>query len=222
MTMEQLERTELQKLRDKFVEIARVLFDQLPDSKERQRQFESKLKFFFKGEPDIRASALRTIEASAIQDREKYLQETLHAIEPLLRFKAEQPDAYDALRYPLQHADYDYELLTDFLGYEFSSNGWIVLHVPENKGKSPMELIAGFRASMKALATFLKQHPNVPGVLGTSWIVADKHGAKVLERMGFTIDGPIDEELRLEYFADEIRPVAKTHMTREEVIAKYG
>ncbi|MBI2639849.1 MAG: hypothetical protein HYW90_03095 [Candidatus Sungbacteria bacterium] len=79
------------------------------------------------------------------------------------------------------------------------------------------------RQGLSELAHKLTSNPelqNIDKITATSWIVA-KH-PKLMERLGFTIEGPITEELKKEHFAGEARNVSRCSMTKEELLKRYG
>jgi hypothetical protein len=43
----------------------------------------------------------------------------------------------------------------------------------------------------------------------------------LLEKLGFEIEGPIDEETRKKHFADDPRPISKAVISREKLLEKY-
>jgi hypothetical protein len=78
------------------------------------------------------------------------------------------------------------------------------------------------RDGLRELARRLEQDASmkdVSQITATSWIVAAH--PRILEGLGFTVDGPIDEEKRQRDFADETRPISKAHITREDFLKRY-
>lgn len=215
--------SEIDKLQAEVLQQLRLLFQRYRNPLERKKKFEERLDFFSSAREDLRAAVQRAIEASVIEDRATYEQETLAAMEPLMKLKIDEPEMYRELQGKrASRRETNYPLLTELIGYEFGEDGWMRLHVPDQGGLSPFELYGRVRKSLEALAQYLKNHPEVPGVVGTSWLAADKHGASFLQRLGFTIEGLIDEEMRRTHFADEPRPVAHLRMSREEMLKRYG
>lgn len=87
--------------------------------------------------------------------------------------------------------------------------------------------IAGLRADvqtgLRELARRLQEDDALNGVQtvqATLWIVAKN--PRLLERLGFTVDGPISQEEREAHFAEDPRDVASAHISREDFIARYG
>src|SRR3990167_7971144 len=87
--------------------------------------------------------------------------------------------------------------------------------------------IAGLRADVDAglreLARRLQSDPelqNIQTVKATSWIVAKN--SRLIERLGFTVDGLISEEQKERHFFEESRPVASAHMDRQDFLKRYG
>jgi hypothetical protein len=61
--------------------------------------------------------------------------------------------------------------------------------------------------------------PSIKGLTASSWIVAKNPG--ILELLGFTILGPIDEEMKKKHFSEETRPIDHAIISRDELLKKY-
>ena len=103
------------------------------------------------------------------------------------------------------------------------SEGMAHIHLAPSSALGIAALRADVEAGLRELARRLRddeEFTDVTSVKGTSWIVAKN--PRLLERLGFTIDGPISEEIRAAHFAEESRPVAAAHMDRDDFLARYG
>lgn len=103
------------------------------------------------------------------------------------------------------------------------SRGTVHIHLAPSSALGIAALRADVEAGLRELARRLKEDEDLKGVeiiKGTSWIVAKN--PRLMERLGFTIDGPISEEERATHFSEESRPVAAAHMDREDFLARYG
>ena len=75
-------------------------------------------------------------------------------------------------------------------------------------------------AGLRKLAVIIKSKPEINKISATSWIVA-RH-PRSIQKLGFTIKGPISEEFRQKHFKDEERPVHYSEMSREEFLTRYA
>lgn len=116
----------------------------------------------------------------------------------------------------------DFVPLSEALAFGVS-NGTAHIHLAPSSALGIAALRADVEAGLRELARRLKEDEDLKGVeiiKGTSWIVAKN--PRLMERLGFTIDGPISEEERATHFSEESRPVAAAHMDREDFLARYG
>ncbi|MBI4114431.1 MAG: hypothetical protein HY445_01160 [Candidatus Niyogibacteria bacterium] len=82
------------------------------------------------------------------------------------------------------------------------------------------ELIKQGLSELARKITSDKELRDIDLITATSWIVA-KH-PKTMERLGFTTEGPITDEMKREHFADETRDVSKCYMSKEELLRLYS
>ena len=75
------------------------------------------------------------------------------------------------------------------------------------------------REGLEELAKTVKENQAVKRVEAISWIVADH--PKILEKLGFTVVGEIDEEMRRKYYADDNRPIGRATVSREDFLRRY-
>ena len=155
--------------------------------------------------------------------REEFITRVLLAIKPILEYRQDHPaEAQQAIRRAfVEHGGFT--PLNEILSYGRSSHGeYVHIHLAPAEGITNWreQVIDGFRT----LATLMREHPEewekVQRVTATSWIVA-KHPA-LLEKLGFIIEGPIDEQARKRHFAGDVRPISRAVMNRETLLTKYS
>lgn len=116
----------------------------------------------------------------------------------------------------------DFTPLSEALAFGVS-NGTAHIHLAPSSALGIAKLRADVEAGLRELARRMQEDEELRGVetiKGTSWIVAKN--PRLLERLGFTIDGPISEREHQTHFAEELRPVASAHMDRADFLARYG
>lgn len=113
-----------------------------------------------------------------------------------------------------------YIKLNDLLyyGYGYDPNGLFV-HLHVAPAQTLPDKIALLRGGLKRLASQIVNDQRVGSIVATSWIVAEH--PRLIERLGFVVDGPIDEQTRKKYFADDSRPISKAHVSREDFLKRY-
>lgn len=117
---------------------------------------------------------------------------------------------------------HDFMPLSETLAFGVS-RGTAHIHLAPSSALGIAALRADVEAGLRELARRMQEDDELKGVTsvqGTSWIVA-RH-PRLLERLGFTIDGPISEDEHAAHFAEESRPVASAHMDRADFLARYG
>lgn len=72
------------------------------------------------------------------------------------------------------------------------------------------------RALLRPAFGGLAADERIKEIQATSWIVASNPG--LLEKAGFTVAGSISEEMRMEHFSNESRPVSWAQINREKFL----
>lgn len=96
------------------------------------------------------------------------------------------------------------------------------IHLAPAETMGPKLLITKVKEGLAELATRLESDPDladVKKITATSWIVAKN--PHLLERMGFSIDGPISDEVREQRYRNDDREISTSHMNREDFLARY-
>ncbi len=88
----------------------------------------------------------------------------------------------------------------DFISYGIGGHGWAHIHVSPGHtlGEQKLPLMA---KGLLQLIGQLKQRGDVQGITATSPLVASKIYGGLLEQIGFTLEGEIDQPLRQERFS---------------------
>lgn len=97
------------------------------------------------------------------------------------------------------------------------------IHLAPGRTMRPKQLINDVRAGLQELAKRVETDESlkdVDSVHATSWIVA-RH-PKLMERLGFTVTGAIEEELRRKRFADDTRDIWHGEISKEDLLRLYG
>lgn len=113
--------------------------------------------------------------------------------------------------------------LNEIISFGVGGDNIAHIHLAPASLLRPKELLRGVREGLQELARRLEEDPkfkDVSVVTASSWIVAKN--PKLLERIHFTVDGPISEQMREEHFQDEVREVWAAHMDRKEFLKQYG
>lgn len=111
--------------------------------------------------------------------------------------------------------------LNEILSYGYYKET-VHIHLASAKTIDKEEREQIINEGLQKLARKLKEDPelkDVKKITATSWIVFKM--PQVLEVMGFTIDGPIDEETRQRSFSHEKGPVWASHIDREDFLKRY-
>ncbi|MCH8748895.1 hypothetical protein IH781_04080 [Patescibacteria group bacterium] len=113
-----------------------------------------------------------------------------------------------------------FTVINEVLSYKKSQDE-INIHLAETRSKGPKEIVSLLVSGMQDLAKVVEDDEEVKRVLATSWIAAHRSGRKQLERLGFTVDEPISDEMRELDFALEEREVGTAHIDREDFLQRY-
>lgn len=77
-----------------------------------------------------------------------------------------------------------------------------------------------FEIARKNLVRIIQGDESIQRISIASWIVAKT--PRRMQRLGFTIGGPVSGAVKQEEFPSETREVATAFMTRAEFLQKYG
>jgi PAS domain-containing protein len=156
--------------------------------------------------------------ALAIQDNEEFIARVSDLLRPLADMKIDDPRKYETIQKQTILDRRGYVEVNDLFAYGLGETGdYIHLHIfPVQERQDKLSLI---KEGMRKLAQDVEANKNIKFVTATSWIVASN--PRLLEMLGFDVEGPIDEETRKKYFEDDPRPISKAVISREKLLEKY-
>lgn len=96
------------------------------------------------------------------------------------------------------------------------------IHLAPARTMGPKEMLTSVISGLRELARRLNEDESlrdIERVTATSALVAEH--SSLMERLGFSYTGLIDDETRQKYFSDETRPVGSCHMSREDFLKRY-
>jgi hypothetical protein len=194
------------------------IFDGHGNGQERTEELLSILKLFLKSDlidgPTIENSIK---ELSGINSREEFVEKAISSLKPLLDLRAENSEAIEKIEREAFVENVGATKINEVLSYSLE-NGDVHLHLsPARHLKSLRSQVA---EGLKSLAEIVKNNEKIKKIVGTSWIVAEH--PKIMEGLGFKIDGVISEQLKNERFIGDDREIAEASMSREEFLEKYG
>lgn len=167
-------------------------------------------------------------EAAKTEDREIFVLKISKILEPIVILKVTQPKVFSKIqRESLVDNLKDKIRLSEFLYYGISGDKKNAhIHLLHAKDFMTKEKIEDFQKDIEAgfskLAEIVKKDKDIEKITATSWIVALRGSAKRLEKMGFTIVGPISKEEREKHFDNEKRLIAEAFISREDFLVRYG
>ena len=112
--------------------------------------------------------------------------------------------------------------LNELISYHRGESGEnVFIHLAPARTMGEKEGMHLFTEGLSALAVTLDTLPelrSVKTVEALSWIITEK--PQVMERLGFTLDGPVDTQTMNAHFSGETN-VSRAHMERPDFIARY-
>jgi hypothetical protein len=110
--------------------------------------------------------------------------------------------------------------LNEKLSYHLDGDVFIHFAPAKEDLMGSRELVkSGLRDLAKRIATE-PEFRDVNNIYATSWITAQ--APRLVEMFGFGYDGLISEEMKKKYFPGETRPIASSHMNKDDFLKKYG
>lgn len=153
-------------------------------------------------------------ECASIGNEKKFVERVILALEPLITYRKAHPKDFEEIRWLAEGN----KLLNDLLYYNKNGNG-VKIHLSSAEGISAIKLRRSVLDGLEKLAQEIKDDEEITEVRATSWIVAKN--PRLLEKMGFEVEGEIDEELKTNHFSDETRPISTAVMSKEEFLKRY-
>jgi len=155
---------------------------------------------------------------STLENETEFTKQCADCLRPLLDWKKQDPRSFEAkLRENVAEVT-GFTPLNETLTYGRYKD-CIHIHVSPSETLRVSEKLALIKDGFHKLRDILLADESIKEVSATSWIVAANPG--ILEKLGFTIDGEIPEDMKERHFQNETRPVFNAHITRDEFIDKY-
>ena len=156
---------------------------------------------------------------SAALSEEEFVRHSTEALSPLRRLQQEHPREMEIATRKGFVRESKFLPLNELLSYGRDKD-LVHIHLAPARTLSIGELMSGVRDGLRKLAALVRQENGIQRIEATSWIVAAH--PKLMERLGFTVTGPISESMQQEHFSTESRPVSNALMSREDFLYKYS
>ena len=158
---------------------------------------------------------------STIKDREEFIEKVLSALGPISDLKKNNPGAFEEIERKAFIEGVEargFKKINEILSYGVSED-FVHIHLAPARQFGISGLKKMTQEGLEELAKTVKENQAVKRVEAISWIVADH--PKILEKLGFTVVGEIDEEMRRKYYADDNRPIGRATVSREDFLRRY-
>jgi len=106
--------------------------------------------------------------------------------------------------------------INSVLSYGVGYDGWVHIHAKRGEDGFSRALV---KDGLNKLANMLNEYPYIQGVRAISWIVAEY--PDLINKMGFTVVGEVDQDFKKENFPGDERPVSFSYIKRDDLIKKY-
>ena len=172
---------------------------------------------FINRQPEEILSDLDT--CTTITSREEFVTRVFDILEPIAHAKFDHPVEYEELARKNFLEQGDFASINQLLAYNVDGDS-LHLHVAPNETTSLRDMLNMLKDGLHDLAKIVRDNEDIKEIVGTSWIIAS-HG-KLIERLGFTIEGLIDEEERIRDFGNqERRDISKAKISRGDFLSRY-
>lgn len=173
---------------------------------------------------DLNPTGIESVRAAleagaAITNKEEFVEKMYNLSKLILK-----PEDFETIERKERGSfgvDRGFIALSEILFYEVDPGGESFhLHWAPSRTipwEQKMELLL---SGMRQLAKIVQDNEKIKTVYAASWIVAK--WPDLLTQGGFMLDGPIDDEDREKYFADQPGEIHTAHIDREELLSRYG
>ena len=199
-----------------------VLYQQADTNAERIAKLKEGYKHFFANTADDldAQSIMASIDALAdAPDEDTFVDQALAVMQPIRRFQQEHPDI--ARRIMLERKNFT--ALNEVLSYGLTEDGERV-HIHLSPATNQPRLRSLVFDGLRELARQIREQPEkfkkLEAITATSWIVAEHPEA--MQRLGFSVEGPITEEFRQRHFKSEERDIDRASISKGDFLARYG
>ncbi len=156
--------------------------------------------------------------AGKIESGKEFIERVRAILRPISKALDENPTESANFRRKLFVEYHNFTPINDIFSYRIDG-GELHLHLSPADDLSQREKIKLVREALPKLAGVIAVHRGVKEISATSPLVTTH--PKLLEKVGFKIEGPISKEQQEEYFGPETETASKATMSRQEFTAQY-
>ncbi len=199
-----------------------TFFDEQKDGQKVVEDILSKIEIFLRSgliDGDIVRQSLG--KCSAIKDKEEFIEKVLSAIEPINDLKKNNPGIFEQIEREAFIKEVEargFKKINEILSYGVNDD-FAHIHLAPARQIGVSGLKKMVQGGLEELAKIVKENQEIKRVEAISWIVADH--PKILEKLGFTVVGEIDEEMRRKHYVDDNRPISRATISREDFLSRY-
>jgi len=193
----------------------------LLDRSEWENDFTSRLpNFSWLSEEEVATITEQLEGIEEAQDVDAFTTHVLRAFKPVVTYIKANPREYQKEQQGDAYLTENGDRLNELLHYHIGADNNMHLHVFPNMFTSQGEQLRLLREGLQLAAEKLRDDTTVQKVYATSWIVTEN--PRLLEMLGFTVEGPITKEEQEQLFGGEHRVVSRASIPREEFIDKHS
>ncbi len=130
-------------------------------------------------------------ECENITSKEQFLGEVFSAIEPVLEFRRENPEAFDKIVRGVTTERIEHSggtMLSEVLYYGMDEEmGVVDIHVTSSRDLGIAKTARLFREGLEKLAVIVKENDRIKKVVATSWIIEDNPDV-IVKKFGFSLE----------------------------------
>ena len=154
-------------------------------------------------------------EVCNLEDEKKFILYGFDSVKPILDWRKRDPRSFEDLLRINQISYLGYVKLNEMLSYDRRGND-INIHLSPSETFSVSEKISLLKRGFSKLVELLRHDLSIENIVAVSWIVTVNPG--IIEKLGFTIDGPISEKEQVAFRDVENRVISRAHIKREEFL----
>jgi hypothetical protein len=210
---------EMEKLVENFI-------DELPDNKQK---IDSLIKILNKS---LNNEILKKIDSnitlkeikSKLENSKKlktgaeFINEVKDILNPLFIGMSNNNGEFASFKRRVFNESHNFIPLNEVFSYSLDEKD-LHLHMSPSDDISAVSKVRYIKDGLEKLSEIIKSNKKIEKISATSWIVAKN--PKLLERLGFKNEGPIDEKTRKRDFSGETNPISRATISREEFLSKY-
>jgi hypothetical protein len=156
---------------------------------------------------------------SATEDKDAFIDGVASALKPIFEFREKNPEEFGKILREAFVEQGGFTKVNEILSYgEYKD--LVHIHLASSDGMKIGEVKRKFLEGLGQLAEIIKNKEEIKKITATSWIVAKN--SKLLEKLGFTVEGELSEELKREHFTGDKRPISRASISREDFLKIYS